>query len=399
MKLYCTNCSKEFDIEKLNLVCDVCNEPIEVEEVKEGKIREGNTLRQSILDRYAEFFPSLEADNELSLGEGFTPLTNSAKLAERFRVKGIYFKNETQNPTWSFKDRGTFLGVNHAVKLGYKRIGTVSTGNMAASIAAYGAKGKFETFIFVNQSIADEKLGPIAIYNPHLVRVEGDYSKLYYESLEIGKKNDIYFINSDVPFRVEGSKTIAYEICEQMNFDMPDYVIIPTSAGGNLRGIEKGFREFKACGLIDRAPVIICAQASGCSPIYNAYFSKSESIIRVENPDTIAHAIGNPFPPSGNQVLRLMKRGMGFAVSVPDDEIIKAQALLAQEGIFAQPGSAVPLAVVNKLSKENYFKGNEKIVCVVTGGGLKYTAALQRHSLKTSECKLEGLSNFIDKSF
>ena len=399
LKLYCTGCRKEFSINKAVFRCDSCGEPLELEEIKEGKIREGNPLSQTIMERYADFLPFKQVNNDISLEEGFTPLIESRRLGKMIGVKNLYFKNETQNPTWSFKDRGTVLGTLHALKLGYKKIGTVSTGNMATSVAAYGARANLETFIFVSKNMAEEKLKPIGIYNPHLIKVDGDYGKLYFESLRIGKENEIYFINSDAPFRVEGSKTIAFEICEQLNFEMPDYVIIPTSAGGNIRGIEKGFREFKACGLISRVPKIISAQASGCSPIYNAYKDGQDKISRVENPNTIAHAIENPFPPSGNEVLRLIRKNEGIATSVSDEEILMAQAMLAEEGIFGQPAAAVPLASVIRLKRENIIREDQSVVCIVTGSGLKYSAALERHDLNSMECALDELSTFISENF
>ncbi|WP_432664365.1 threonine synthase [Wukongibacter baidiensis] len=399
VKLFCTKCNKEFSADKVHILCDVCNEALEVETIKRGKICDGNALEQSIMERYREFYPFLPIDKDTSLGEGFTPLVESKKLAEELGVRKLYFKNETQNPTWSFKDRGTLTGVLHAIKLGYKKIGTVSTGNMAVSVAAYGSKANLETFIFVKKTMASEKLNPVAIYGPHLIKVDGDYGNLYFESLKIGKENDIYFINSDVPFRVEGYKTLAYEICEQLNFEIPDYVVVPTSAGGNIRGIEKGFEEFKNSGYIDKVPKMICAQASGCSPIDRAYHNDEENISRFENPNTIAHAIENPFPPSGNQVLRKLRQKDGVFISVSDEEIVKAQDILAREGIFAQPASAVPLAAVKKLKEENKLNGDEKIACVVTGSGLKYTAAFEKHDLKSKECKLEELGNFIAKNY
>jgi threonine synthase len=395
MKLFCTNCSKDFEIKGAHFRCDACGEPLELEEIGEGEIREGNPLNQSSLSRYSNFLPFVELDENLSLGEGFTSLVESIELGEKLGLKNIYFKNETENPTWSFKDRGTVVGVMHAIKSGFTKIGTVSTGNMATSVAAYGAKAKLETFIMVNKTIAAEKLKPIAIYNPHLIKVEGDYGNLYFQSLKIGEENGIYFLNSDVPMRVEGYKTISFEICEQLNFDIPDYIVVPTSAGGNIRGIEKGFREFKNAGIIDRVPKFICAQASGCSPITNAFEVGNDTITRVIAPNTIAHAIENPLPPSGNDVLRLLKRNGGTAVGVTDEEIIEAQAILAEEGIFGQPASAVPLAAVKKLRDQNYLKGDERVVCIVTGSGLKYTAALERHDLNTLDCKLEDLSRFI----
>jgi threonine synthase len=396
--IICTNCRKTFPVDRVYPRCDSCAEPLEVERIKAGTITDGDILHQTILERYAEFFPFSEGERTISLREGFTPLIESSRLALELGVKSLHFKNESQNPTWSFKDRGTVSGVNHALSLGYERIGTVSSGNMAVSVAAYGARAKLRTVILVSANIPPEKLDPIAIYDPLLIRVEGDYGDLYFKSLAIGKDCGIYFINSDVPFRVEGSKTIAFEICEEMNFEPPDVVIVPTSSGGNLRGIIKGFEEFLDCGLIKKVPRFVCAQASGCAPIYKAYSEKSEKVSPFQNPDTIAHAIENPFPPSGNEVLRKIKRNGGIFVAVTDQEILHAQKRLAEEGIFAQPAGAVPLAALTKLREDSAIDGKSTVVCIVTGGGLKYTAAFEKHDLKTAECGIEDLADFVRDS-
>lgn len=396
-KLVCTNCGESYDKETKNFRCDKCGEPIELEEVKEGKISDGNPLGQTLLERYKDFYPSLSTENNFSLNEGFTSLVSVDDMAKEYGISGLYFKNETQNPTWSFKDRGTVTGVLRAMNLGYKKIGTVSTGNMATSVAAYGARAGLDTYILVKKGIAEEKLKPIAIYGAKLIEVEGDYSKLYDESLAIGHENDIYFINSDVPYRVEGYKTMAFEICEQLGFEAPDYVIVPTSAGGDIRGIEKGFREFYKLGLIDKLPKMVAVQASGCSPIYNAFREGKLEISRVADPETIAHAIENPYPPSGNQVLRMLKKNGGLALGVDDVDILKSQKKLASLGLFVQPASATSLAAVEKLYKEKLLKESDNIVCVLTGSGLKYTAALDEHDLDVYTCKLEELNDFIKK--
>lgn len=394
-KLICTNCNELYSKETVNLRCDHCGEPLELELIKTGKIKEGNVLEQNLLERYADFYPFININKDISLGEGFTPLINSKSLANKIGIKGLYFKNEGVNPTWSFKDRGTITGVLRALDLEYKGIGTVSTGNMAASVAAYGAKAGLHTIIFVKDEIADEKLKPIAIYNPKLVKVKGDYGKLYSESIRLGGENNYYFINSDVPYRVEGYKTIAFEICEQLKFNIPDYVIVPTSAGGDIRGIEKGFREFKECGLIDKIPKMICVQASGCSPISKAYKENSEQIERFENPKTIAHAIENPFPPSGNAVLRMIKQNGGIVVDVSDGEILESQKELASIGLFVQPASATSLAAVKKLKKNNFLIEEDRVVCIITASGLKFTKALDKHRLDVISCDIEDLSKII----
>ncbi|NLN13969.1 MAG: threonine synthase [Tissierellia bacterium] len=395
-KLICTNCQEEYMEETINFRCDSCNEPLELEEVREGSIKEGNPLRQGVLERYQDFFPYLEIDKDLSLQEGFTPLISSKALGEEYGIK-LYFKNETTNPTWSFKDRGTITGIIRAMNLGYKKVGTVSTGNMATSVAAYGAKLGLETYILVKEGIAEEKVNPIAIYDPILIKVDGDYSCLYDESLAIGHENGIYFINSDAPYRVEGYKTMAFEICEQLDFQVPDYVIVPTSAGGDIRGIEKGFREFLNVGLIDKLPKMVAVQAAGCSPIYNAFKDNKMKMDRVENPNTIAHAIENPYPPSGHQVLRMLKRNGGLALAVSDDEILKAQRKLASQGLFVQPASATSLAAVEKLYRDGLLKEAESVVCILTGSGLKSTKTLEEHRLKSYGCKLDQLNEYIKK--
>lgn len=391
--LYCTGCSYKESINKNISRCHKCDEPMEVELIKEGEINHSKDKGQMILERYSDFFPYLDINRDDSLGEGFTSLTKLENLAIDLGLKGLYIKNESQNPTWSFKDRGTLLGILHAKKLGYKKIGTVSTGNMAPSVAAYAAKFKLESYIFVKETIAEEKLNPILIYNPKLFKVKGDYGSLYYKTLELGEKKDIYFINSDVPLRVEGSKTIAYEICEQLNFKIPDYVVVPTSAGGNIRGIEKGFREFKEAGIIDKIPKIICAQSAGCSPIDKAFIQNEEKIERFEDPTTVAHAIENPLPPSGNQVIRMLKRNGGFTVSVEDREIIKAQKDLAQNGLFLQPASCVPLAAVKKLREEEKIEKKSTLVLIGTGGGLKYTSVFEKYNFKYSQIELSDIEN------
>ncbi|NJE07881.1 threonine synthase [Thermococcus sp. M39] len=379
--LRCTACGREYSLRKPYQRCE-CGEPLELE-LFEGFAGIG----KSVWERFVQFFP-FELDLDLSLGEGDTPLIRARKLSKKLGIQ-LYLKNETVNPTWSFKDRGTFLGTHRALQLDFDKVGTVSTGNMATSVAAYASRAGLKAYILVSSNIAEEKLKQIAVYGAEVIKVRGDYGKLYYESLKLGQKLGIYFINSDDPFRIEGYKSISFEIVEEM---MPDYVVVPTSSGGLIRGIIKGFLELKKSELIDRLPTFVCVQAEGCSPIYKAFIEGKEKIERFENPHTIAHAIENPYPPSGNAVLMLLRKLNGICVAVSDEEILKAQRMLAQEGIFVQPASATGIAAVKKLREEGRIKEDEKIVSVLTGAGLKTLHQLGGFEVKEFEMeKLEEL--------
>ncbi|WP_048152091.1 threonine synthase [Palaeococcus ferrophilus] len=357
--LKCTSCGREYSMRKPHQRCE-CGEPLEFELMKGLP-----GIGRRVWERFSEFFP-FELEPELSLGEGDTPLVKS-KLSGELGVR-LYLKNETLNPTWSFKDRGTYVGIHRALQLGFKRIGTVSTGNMAASVAAYGARAGLKTYLLVSSTIAEEKLKALAPYGAKVIKVRGDYGELYRRSLELGRERGIYFINSDDPFRVEGYKSISFEIVEELT---PDYVIIPTSSGGLFRGIVKGFRELAESGLIDALPRFVVVQAEGCSPICRAFESGAERIERFENPRTMAHAIENPHPPSGNAVLRLLRELDGLCVSVKDEEILEAQRELGREGLFVQPASATVVAALRKLVESGVVEEGSRVLGILTGSGLK----------------------------
>ncbi len=394
-QLICTNCKEIYDDETKTGRCTKCNEPLEIEPVRNGQISEKFPMERGIFKRYSSFFSFLDLDDSLSLGEGATPLVYLGKENSEIKGSNIYIKNEGMNPTWSFKDRGTLTGILRAKAKEIKRIGTVSTGNMAASVAAYAAKAGIQATILVKEEMAEEKIGPIGIYGPRLIKVKGNYRELYSESIRLGQENGIYFINSDAPYRVEGYKTTAFEIYEQLGSRIPDYIIIPTSAGGNFRGIEKGFRELQLSGIIDRMPILIASQAKGCNPIVRAFESGSDKVEQLTEYGTIAHAIENPFPPSGNQVLRLIMKNNGLAVGISEEDIINHQKILAKSGIFVQPASATSLAAANKLINEGTIPADSEIVCIATASGLKFTESLKHHRIDVESCDIEDLENMI----
>jgi len=376
-KLQCSSCGTTFPLDSLNQRCSRCNEPLEVH----YDLKELRTLitKQDLEERplsvwkYVEFLPVESFDHIVSLGEGGTPLLEAKNLGNHLDISQLLLQDETRNPTNSFKDRGTTVGVTRALELGIHAIGTVSTGNMAASVAAFAAKAQLPCFILIQPDISMAKVAQTTICGANVVAVAGPYSEIYDVSLKIGQKTGILFINSDSPWRIEGQKTLAYEIADQLSWEVPDHLVVPVSSGGNISAIFKGFGELYETGFIPQMPRIIGVQAEGSCPIAQAFFAGKDEVEEFPNPSTIAHAIINPTPPSGKRVLRLLKKfGGGMMTTVSDEEILEAQRLLAsQEGIFAEPAGATPLAALKRLLEEGAIEKDDRVVCVITGHGLK----------------------------
>jgi threonine synthase len=328
--------------------------------------------RELPLEKYQSFLPLPHVERSLSLGEGDTPLLRLDRVRRKYRLPPVYAKNETVNPTQSFKDRGTAVAVQKAVALGIKRIGTVSTGNMAGSTAAYGAKAGLKTFVLLKGDTPPDKVRAAGIYGPVLLKVAGDYGELFARSLEIGRKQDIYFMNSIDPLRIEGYKVTGYEIFQQLGSRVPRLLFAPVSAGGHLIGLLRAFLDLRNEGLMGEVPMFVGVQAKGCSPVARAFAAGKTRISRFPRPETIAHAISNPAPPGGNLLLKLVRENKGLVMAVTDGEILAAQRDLAElEGIFADPASATVLAALIKLSRRQRLNLRDEAVLVITGSGLK----------------------------
>lgn len=394
-ELRCVKCQKKYDINLIEARC-TCGEPLQVEypelTASRGALRKKTPF---LLEKYREFFPFTDVDRSAGLGEGNTPLIRSTRVSREIGLKNLYFKNETVNPTWTFKDRGTACGLQHALSLGYRRVGTVSSGNMAASVAAFGTKAGIETFIFLKGNVPREKINPVAIYNPNLFVVKGFYGNLYHKTLEIGSKLGIYFINSDVPFRVEGSKTIGFEVCEQLAFKAPDYIAVSIGSGGVFRGILKGLEEFHRVGFIKKIPRMIGVQTLGNYPVVKAFEAGVDTMERNKDACTLDHVLENPDPPSGGQVVRKTRENGGTLVAVSDEEVKSAQILMGREGLFAQPASTATLAGVRKLFQTGYLKASDSVVSVVTGSGYKYTQILDEHDFPCQTVDIEDLERVV----
>lgn len=366
----CLFCQSTYPGDPYSTFCPRCREPLLLHAGQEKKTIYSE--KPNSLERYLDFLPLSTIESPLLLGQRETPLFPLYRLKKEFKLPYVYIKNETVNPTGSFKDRGSVVAVHNCVQLGITKIGTVSTGNMASSTAAFGARAGLNTIVLVKEDTALEKIIATSIYNPTLVKVRGDYGRLFYGSLELGKKLKIRFMNSVDPYRIEGYKITSFEIYEQLRPQLPDYIIAPVSSGGHIIGLMKAFIELHSDGLIEQIPKFFGVQAKGCSPITQAFIAQKDRVERIEKAETIAYAISNPDPPGGNLILKLMRKFGGEMMSVDDPEILSAQKALGKyEGIFCQPASATTLAALLKLNKKNTFSAEDRIVLVLTGTGLK----------------------------
>lgn len=323
-----------------------------------------STAWRGIIEEYREFLPVTNTTPIVTLKEGNTPLIKSKNLKKKGIDLELYFKFEGANPTGSFKDRGMTLALSKAVEAGSKAVICASTGNTSASAAAYASRAGIKSIVLIPQGkIALGKLVQALVHGAHVLQIDGNFD----EALDIVKalvqKHAITLVNSINPFRLEGQKTGAFEICEQLGF-VPKYHALPVGNAGNITAYWKGYNEFRDRGRISSLPVMLGFQAAGAAPIVKGH--------PIEHPETIATAIriGNPASWKGAVAARDESRGR--IESVTDDEILKAYNLIAStEGIFCEPASAASLAGVMKLYKEGYFKPGDSVVCTLTGHGLK----------------------------
>lgn len=318
---------------------------------------------RGLLQAYKSYLPMTEQTPLLTLHEGNTPLIKAEHLSKELGLD-LHFKYEGLNPTGSFKDRGMVMAVAKAMEEGSKAIMCASTGNTSAAAAAYAARAGLECIVLIpNNNIALGKLAQAIIYGAKVIAIEGNFDRALEIVRDITKNHPITLVNSVNPYRIEGQKTAAFEVVEQLG-KAPDYLAIPVGNAGNITAYWKGFKEFHEAGRSTSLPKMIGFEAEGAAAIV-----KGEPIAQ---PETIATAIriGNPATWEGAAAAARDSQGLIDAVS--DDEIIEAyQLLAAKEGIFAEPASAASLAGVIKLHKQGHFSGGESVVCVLTGNGLK----------------------------
>ncbi len=338
--------------------------------------------REKTYWRYFELLPIEQKSNIVSIDAGMTPLTKAEKLGEKLGLKNLYIKNDSVNPTFSFKDRPAGIAVSKAKEFGMSSVGCASTGNLASATAAHAAKGGFPCHIFAPSDIEMAKIAQALSYGANYIAVDGTYDDANRIAAQIGDSKGIGIVNINMrSYYVEGSKTLAYEVAEQLDWNVPDQLIVPVGSGAMLNAICKGFEELQSVSLLDDVSRMhmIAAQPHGCAPVVDAFKNNSNEVIPVEQPNTVAKSLAIGDPGDGRYVLKRLQQYNGFAEESNDKEILDAILLLAKtEGIFTEPAGGVSVAVLQKMVEQGKIDANDKVVCYVTGNGLKATEAIMQ---------------------
>jgi len=380
--LKCRECAAEYE-PRFIYVCEECFGPLDVIYNLPSNIKKDifTSRHEKTYWRYFELLPVTDKNNIIDLNAGFTPLQYADRLGKEIGgLKNLFIKNDSVNPTFSFKDRPAGVAVSKAKEIGLNAVGCASTGNLASATAAHAGKAKLPCYIFAPSDIEHVKIAQALSYGAEFVAVDGTYDDANRVASIIGDSKGIGVVNINMrPYYVEGSKTLAYEVAEQMNWQVPDNLIIPVGSGAMLHAICKGFEELHRLGFIDSVKNlrITAAQPHGCSPVVDAFKRKSDNVVPVERPETIAKSLAIGDPGDGLYVLKKLKEYNGIAEDATDEEIVDGILTLAKtEGIFTEPAGGVSVAVLRKLIEDGKIDGDETIVCYVTGNGLKATEAV-----------------------
>jgi len=374
--LVCVGCASKYSFKEIVYSCPKCGDTLDVtydyDSIAESIDRKVLAERAPNLAKYLELLPILEPRKMVSLGEGSTPLLKSRRLAATLGLKNLYLKDETRNPTGVFKDRATAIVATKALEFEREIAAIASTGNAAASMAGYAAKAGLKCIVMLPDSTPIGKLSQSIAYGARIVQVKGNYDQVFDLVTQACEKFGWYNCNPAInPYRTEGKKTMAYEICEQLNWKAPDWVIVPIGNGCNLVGHWKGFKEFQEFGFVRGRPRMVGIQAEGSPPVVTAFNEKAERVEPVV-PHTLAGAIAVGKPRNATKTLKALKESKGVAEAVSDESLLEAQRMLAScEGIFGEPAAVAPLAGLRKLLEKGVIDRTDTVVLVITGNGLK----------------------------
>jgi threonine synthase len=366
----CISCGAEYPDNEIIYTCNRCGSILEV--ICEPNVsKDIFECRKSTMWKYKEFMP-VDPSRIVSLDEGGTPFCKCDKLGKELGIE-LYVKVEGSNPTGSFKDRGMSVGITKALELEVNTVGCASTGNTSASLAAYAARAGLKCVVLLPAGkVALGKLAQAMFHGAQVISVRGNFDQALEAITTLALEGQLYLLNSINPYRLEGQKSIGFEIVDDLGWKSPDRIILPVGNAGNISAIWKGITEFHRAGFIDDLPRMTGIQAEGAAPIANAVWKGNDDIVPVENPETVATAIRIGAPVSAKKAIRAIYESDGLAETVSDEEILSAQKILAQtEGIGVEPASAASIAGLKKLVNSGKIDKGEQIVCVVTGHVLK----------------------------
>ncbi len=374
--LRCRACGHQLPPTATHL-CDVCFGPLEVEydyaaiaqRISRGRIEAGPPS----LWRYRDLLP-IGDQEPTTLGEGFTPLVAARNLGDELGLRNLHLKNDTVNPTNSFKDRVVAVALNWALQNGFRTIACASTGNLANSVAAYAARAGIRAVVFIPADLEPQKIAATAVFGATIVPIAGNYDDVNRLCAELADDLDWGFCNINLrPYYSEGSKTLTFETAEQLGWRLPDEIVIPIASGCQFVKHRKAAAELVNLGLVSgrRLPRFTGAQALGCAPVADA-FARGSDVVQPVRPDTIARSLAIGNPSDGADVLRIARRSGGVVAGVSEDEILDGVDLLARtEGIFTETAGGVTVAVLAKLARQGRWQGDETVVAYITGHGLK----------------------------
>jgi threonine synthase len=381
--LQCRECGQLYAAEARH-VCEQCFGPLEVaydyELIGRTLSKESIECGPRSLWRYRALLP-IEGERIVDTQAGFTPLVKADNLGRALGLRNLWLKNDTVNPTFSFKDRPVSIASSKALEFGFSVLSCSSTGNLAGSVAAHAAKGGMKACLFIPSDLEPAKIVGASIYGPTIVAVDGSYDAVNRLCSEIADQYNWAFVNINLrPYYSEGSKTLAFEVAEQLGWRLPDRVIVPIASASMFTKVHKGFSELQQVGLVEPGTVkMVGAQAEGCAPVVHAARANSTDVKPVK-PDTIAKSLAIGNPADGYYALKIARQTGGALEAVTDAEIVESIGLLARtEGIFAETAGGVTVGVLKKLTAAGMIDADELVVAYITGNGLKTVDAVAEH--------------------
>ena len=377
--LECAYCSEKYESNKIWNLCRSCGKPLlaryDLESAKNNFKKELLKEREETLWRYKEMLPVQNEKYRLSLGEGFTPLIKAERLSQNVGFENLFIKDEGVNPTTSFKARGLCMAISRAYELGVKEVSIPSAGNAAGAMSAYAALAGMKSFVFMPKDVPQPFISECKALGSEVNLIDGlitDCGKIAKEGVEKYGRFDVSTLKE--PYRIEGKKTMGYEVAEQMNWELPDVIIYPTGGGTGLIGMWKAFDEMEKLGWINsKRPRMVTVQSTGCAPMVRAFNENTEFAEPWQNAKTVADGLRVPAAVGDFLILRTLRESSGTAIQVTDEELMDGANLIGRtEGIFASPEGGAALAAFKKLREQNWIKDNEKVVLFNTGSGHKY---------------------------